>query len=80
MSTTPSWRAILDRLDLVENALAELDDVIADAFRPWRHQLNLLCTIPGVGVKVAQVIIAETDGADARAPITYSRVCNGLRS
>jgi transposase len=61
-------RAILDRLDLVENALAELDDVIADAFRPWRHQLNLLCTIPGVGVKVAQVIIAETGGDVSRFP------------
>ena len=36
---------------------------IAAACRPWAHQIELLQTIPGVGPKVAQVIIAET-GAD----------------
>lgn len=61
-------RAILDRLTLVEQALADLNDVIADAFAPWAHQLELLCTIPGVGVKVAQVIIAETGGDMSRFP------------
>src|SRR4051812_23808450 len=53
-------RAILRRLELVEEALVELDDVIATACRPWAHQLELLQTIPGVGEKVAQVILAET--------------------
>src|SRR3954453_9788847 len=56
-------RSMLHRLELVEDALAELDAVLATAFTPWAHQLELLQTIPGVGVKVAQVIIAET-GAD----------------
>jgi transposase len=42
-------RAILRRLELVEGALAELDAVIAEACRPWAHQLELLRTIPGVG-------------------------------
>ena len=37
--------------------------MIADACRPWQHQIDLLQTIPGVAEKVAQVIIAET-GAD----------------
>jgi transposase len=61
-------RAILRRLGLVEEALAELDDVIATACRPWAHQLELLQTIPGVGVKVAQVILAETGGDMSRFP------------
>jgi transposase len=56
-------RSMLRRLDLVEQALAELDAVIVDACQPWQHQIDLLQTIPGVGEKVAQVIIAET-GAD----------------
>jgi len=56
-------RSMLRRLDSVEQALAELEAVIAEAGRPWQHQIELLETIPGVGPKVAQVIIAET-GAD----------------
>src|SRR3954453_9185446 len=61
-------RAILRRLELVEEALVELDDVIAGACRPWAHQLELLQTIPGVGEKVAQVILAETGGDMSRFP------------
>jgi transposase len=56
-------RSMLRRLELVESALAELDAVIAAACQPWQHQIDLLQTIPGVGPKVAQVIVAET-GAD----------------
>jgi transposase len=56
-------RSMLRRLELVEQALAELEAVIAEACWPWQHQIDLLETIPGVGPKVAQVIIAET-GAD----------------
>jgi transposase len=61
-------RSMLARLALVERALAELDEAIAEAFRPWAHQLALLQTIPGVGEKVAQVIIAETGGDMTRFP------------
>ncbi len=59
---------MLARLDRVEQALAELDELIAEACRPWAHQLELLQTIPGVGVKVAQVILAETGGDMSRFP------------
>src|SRR3954453_11597075 len=61
-------RGMLHRLEGIEAALAELDGVIAAACRPWAHQLQLLQTIPGVGEKVAQVIIAETGGAMSRFP------------
>jgi transposase len=61
-------RSMLRRLDLVEQALAELDATITDACQPWAHQIELLQTIPGVGEKVAQVIIAETGGDMSRFP------------
>lgn len=35
---------------------------------PWAHRLELLQTISGVGVKVAQVFIAETGGFPSAAP------------
>lgn len=61
-------RSILHRLELVETALAELDGVLEQACLPWAHQIELLQTIPGVGVKVAQVFIAETGGDMSRFP------------
>jgi transposase len=56
------------RLEMVELALTELDAVIAEACRPWQHQLELLQTIPGVGETVAQVIVAETGADMSRFP------------
>jgi transposase len=41
-------RSMLRRLELVESALAELNAVIVQACLPWRHQIELLQTIPGV--------------------------------
>jgi transposase len=61
-------RAILGRLELVEQSLANLDRVIEAKCEPWAHQLELLQTIPGVGPHVAQVIIAETGGDMTRFP------------
>ena len=61
-------KSMLHRLESVERALAELDQTIATACRPWQHQLELLQTIPGVGEKVAQVIIAETGADMSRFP------------
>src|SRR4051794_1357486 len=40
-------KSMLLRLRLVEQAQAELDQVIADICRPWQHQIHLLQTIPG---------------------------------
>ncbi|MGK5115325.1 IS110 family transposase [Geodermatophilus sp. CPCC 205506] len=61
-------RTMLHPLQLIEDALAELNTVIATACTPWAHQLELLQTIPGVGEKVAQVILAETGGDMTRFP------------
>jgi transposase len=61
-------RALLGRLDLVDQALAELDETIAAACRPWAAQIELLKTIPGVGDGVARVIVAETGADMSRFP------------
>jgi transposase len=61
-------RSMLRRLDLVEQALAELDALSVQACQPWAHQIELLQTIPGVGPKVAEVFIAETGGDMSRFP------------
>jgi transposase len=42
-------RSMLTRIELIEIALAELNAVIAAAFQPWAHQLELLRMIPGWG-------------------------------
>ncbi len=59
-------RAILRRLELAEEALAESDAVIAAACRPWAHEDRVLQTIPGAGVRVAHVIVAETGAVMTR--------------
>ena len=48
--------------------MVELDEAIEAACVPWAHQIELLQTIPGVGPKVAQVIIAETGGDMSKFP------------
>ena len=60
--------SMLRRLDLVEQALVELDQVIVAACRPWQHQIELLQTIPGVGPNVAETIVAETGADMSRFP------------
>ena len=67
--------SILRRLDLVEQALAELDEVIRATSEPWAHQIELLQTIPGVGERVAQVIVAET-GADMSRFPSAAHLCS----
>ena len=67
--------SILRRLDLVEQALAELDEVIRATSEPWAHQIELLRTIPGVGERVAQVIVAET-GADMSRFPSAAHLCS----
>ncbi len=59
-------RSILRRIDDIQEALAELDQVIAAACQPWAHEIELLQTMPGIGPRVAQVFIAETGGDMSR--------------
>lgn len=56
-------RQLLDHIDWFEVAIATLDDRVAELVEPFADLIERLCTIPGVGRRTAEVIIAET-GAD----------------
>lgn len=52
-------RKLLDHVDSLDAAVADLDAEIARRLEPHRAIVELLCTIPGVGPKTVQVLIAE---------------------
>ena len=56
-------RQLLDHIDWFDATIASLDERIATMTAPWSEVIERLCTIPGVGRRTAEVIVAET-GAD----------------
>ena len=57
---------LLDRLAYTERATAAIDAELGVRMLPFARQLELLQTIPGVGLVTAQVFIAETGGDMSR--------------
>ncbi len=53
----------LDVIDQRSQAIADLTARIEVVIEPFRAFCDLICTIPGIGVRTAEVIVAET-GAD----------------
>jgi transposase len=58
--------AILAHLDFLEEQIDLLSEAIEEQIRPFEQAVELLCTIPGVQRRSAEVIVAET-GADMSA-------------
>ena len=56
-------RMHLDHIDHLDEAISALDEKIDQLMDPFAEARELLCTIPGVGQRIANVIVAET-GAD----------------
>lgn len=56
-------RAMLDRIDAVSATEARLSEEITRQLAPFRRQIELLITIPGVRTRSAEMILAEI-GAD----------------
>jgi transposase len=56
-------RLHLDHIDHLDAAITTLDDRVDELIRPFATTRDLLITIPGVGKRVAEVILAEI-GAD----------------
>jgi len=50
---------LLAHIDALDQAVATLEARIAIATRPYADLIELLCTIPGVGVRLAEILIAE---------------------
>jgi len=51
--------AILAHLDFLDEAITGLSDAIEEQIAPFAKAVDLLCTIPGVQRRTAEVIIAE---------------------
>jgi transposase len=69
---TPLHRATLRRhlqmYDAIQEMIAEIDAEVATLLEPFRRQVELLDTIPGVDVMTAEVILAEIGVDMSRFP------------
>jgi len=59
-------RLHLDAYDHLTAKIAELDVLVAEAAAPFQALIARLITIPGIGQRTAEVIVAETGGDMAR--------------
>ena len=51
--------AILEHIDFLDGQIASLTEAIGEQIAPFEQAVELLCTIPGVQRRTAEVIIAE---------------------
>ena len=69
---TPLHRRMLRRhlemFDTIQRLAGEIDAEVAALLEPFRHQVELLDTIPGVDVATAEVIVAEIGVDMSRFP------------
>jgi transposase len=76
---------ILEHVDYLDHAITTLDMHIDTQLAPFRHVTDLLLTLPGVALRTAQVIIAETGGDMSVFPTAghlaaWAGVCPGLHA
>ena len=53
---------ILSHIDYLDEAISEISDAIEQHLAPLASHVELLCTIPGIARRTAEVLIAETGG------------------
>jgi transposase len=75
-------RAMLDRIDAAVAMEQRLSTQIDQAMRPFRHQHDLITTIPGVSTRAAEVILAEIGADPTRFPTaadlaSWAGICPG---
>ena len=73
---------LLAHIDTLEASIRLLDEKIEATLAPHAHLVELLCTIPGVAVRSAQVMIAECGLDMARFPTvghfaSWAGICPG---
>lgn len=73
---------ILAHIDYLDEAIDDLSTAIEAQLGPLAPAVELLCTIPGVGRRAAEVIIAETGGdmtafASAKHLASWAGMCPG---
>jgi transposase len=73
---------ILAHIDYLDESITELSTVIEEQIAPFERAVELLCTIPGVQRRTAEVTIAETGGdmsafASAKHLASWAGICPG---
>src|SRR4051794_14632189 len=73
---------ILAHVDYLDEAIEELSTAIEAQLGPLAPAVELLCTIPGVGRRAAEVILAETGGEmtafrSAKHLVSWAGMCPG---
>jgi transposase len=73
---------ILAHIDYLDESIAELSGAIEQQIAPFGPAVELLCTIPGIQRRTAEVIIAETGGDMSAFPTakhlaSWAGVCPG---
>jgi transposase len=73
---------ILAHIDFLDESIEQLSEAIKEQIAPCAPAVELLCTIPGVQRRTAEVIIAETGGdmtkfASAKHLASWAGVCPG---
>jgi transposase len=66
---------LMEDLGSTERLLGQLEQRIEEAMRPFQQELDLLDTIPGVDLRIAQVILAEVGPDMSRFP-TAAHLCS----
>ena len=61
-------RHILEHIDFLDATIADLSQEVINRLGPFAEAVELLCTIPGINQRSAEVIIAETGGDMTRFP------------
>jgi len=73
---------ILAHIDYLDEAINELSTAIEQQIAPYANAVELLCTIPGIQRRTAEVIIAETGGDMSAFPTakhlaSWAGICPG---
>jgi transposase len=73
---------ILAHIDYLDESIAELSGAIEEQIAPFATAVELLCTIPGIQQRTAEVIIAETGGDMSAFPTakhlaSWAGICPG---
>ena len=73
---------LLAHIEYLDQTIAELSEEIEERMRPFEHKRELLCTIPGVAERTAEVIIAELGPDMERFPThrhaaSWAAICPG---
>lgn len=73
---------LLAHVEYLDQTITELSEEVEERMRPFERQRELLCTIPGVAERTAEVIIAELGPDMSRFPThrhaaSWAAICPG---